>query len=61
MVQVAGVPLPDAIQMATTNPARALGLEKAKGTLQPGAYADFVFLSPELQIREIFLHGRAQA
>jgi N-acetylglucosamine-6-phosphate deacetylase len=56
MVKNVDVPLHEAIAMATANPARLIGLE-AKGRLQVGTDADFVVLSPWLQVLETFLAG----
>ena len=49
LVNEVEVPLHEAITMATRNPARAIGL-KTKGRLAVGADADFVILSPELEV-----------
>jgi N-acetylglucosamine-6-phosphate deacetylase len=54
-----GVPLATAIQMATGNPARLLGLEARKGRLIPGADADIVLLDAELGVQRVFVRGRA--
>jgi len=56
MVGEVGVPLHEAIAMATANPARAL-LRKDKGTLEIGGDADFVVFSPELEVVQTFLAG----
>jgi N-acetylglucosamine-6-phosphate deacetylase len=56
MVQKVGVPLGEAIAMATANPARALG-SKPKGTIEVGADADLVVLSPELEVLLTFVGG----
>jgi N-acetylglucosamine-6-phosphate deacetylase len=56
MVRQVGVPLPEAVGMATANPARALGLA-TKGKLEPGADADFVVLSKELEVMQTFVAG----
>src|SRR6184192_2736461 len=56
MVNQVGVPLHEAITMATANPARALGLE-GKGRLAVGADADLVIFSPELQVLGTFAGG----
>ena len=61
MVELAGVPLVEAVQMATLNPARALGLEKQKGTLAAGADADLVILDDTLNVIRTFVGGRAVA
>jgi N-acetylglucosamine-6-phosphate deacetylase len=50
------VPLHEAIAMATANPARAASL-RDKGTLQVGTDADFVILSPELEVMQTFVGG----
>jgi N-acetylglucosamine-6-phosphate deacetylase len=47
-----GVPLLDAVRMATSQPAAALGLTR-KGQLMPGADADFVVLTPQLKVERV--------
>jgi N-acetylglucosamine-6-phosphate deacetylase len=56
MVRDVGPPLHEAIMMATANPARAIGLE-TKGRLAVGADADFVVISPELEVLRTFAGG----
>ena len=56
MVSDVDVPLHETITMATANPARAIGLE-TKGNLAVGADADFVVLSPELEVLRTFTRG----
>jgi N-acetylglucosamine-6-phosphate deacetylase len=56
MVRKVGVPLHEAVMMATENPARAIGL-KAKGHLAAAADADLVVLSPELQVLRTLAGG----
>ena len=53
------IPLHEAVAMASANPARALGA-KTKGRLEAGADADFVVLSPELEVRADLRRGRAR-
>ncbi|MGI8820022.1 MAG: N-acetylglucosamine-6-phosphate deacetylase, partial [Chthoniobacterales bacterium] len=53
-VREIGVPLPEAIGMATANPARAAGLA-GKGKLEVGCDADFVVLSPALEVLQTFV------
>jgi N-acetylglucosamine-6-phosphate deacetylase len=57
MVRTTGVPLHEAIRMATENPARALGLEEKKGCLAAGADADLVVLSPAFEVVRTFSRG----
>jgi len=54
-----GVPLAAAVQMASFNPARLLGMESRKGRLAPGADADILLLDESLKIRGVFARGRA--
>ena len=56
MVKEVGVPLPEAVAMASANPARALGLT-AKGKLEVGADADLVVMTPGLEVVQTFLAG----
>ena len=57
MVNKVNVPLHEAIAMATQNPARAIGLD-TKGRLAVGADADFVVLSPGLDVLRTFAAGK---
>ena len=57
LVREGGVPLVEAIRMATLNPARALRLPR-KGVLAPGADADLVLLSDDLEVVATFVQGR---
>ena len=56
IVRDVDVPLYEAIAMATAYPARAIGLA-TKGRLAVGADADFVVLSPDLEVLRTFIHG----
>jgi N-acetylglucosamine-6-phosphate deacetylase len=56
MVNEVGVPLHEAVAMASANPASVLGM-KAKGKLEPGADADLVVLSPQLEVVETLVGG----
>jgi N-acetylglucosamine-6-phosphate deacetylase len=52
-----GVSLPDAVAAATRIPADLIGRHDL-GRLRPGAAADLVWLSPELQTRATWIAGR---
>ena len=56
MVKTVGIPLHEAVRMATETPARAMGW-KSKGILAVGMDADLVVLSPELKVLEAFSCG----
>ena len=54
----AGVALTDVLRAASTNPARLLGLTD-RGVIRPGARADLVALTPDLQIEQAWVGGTA--
>jgi N-acetylglucosamine-6-phosphate deacetylase len=58
MVEQVDVPLCEAVQMATLNPARALGLEDKIGALEPGRLADLVVLNDDLGVHMTFVQGQ---
>jgi N-acetylglucosamine-6-phosphate deacetylase len=60
-VQQGGVPLREAVEMATLTPARILGIEARKGSLVPGADADLVLLDSDLAVRRVLRAGREVA
>ncbi|MDD4569135.1 MAG: N-acetylglucosamine-6-phosphate deacetylase [Tepidanaerobacteraceae bacterium] len=53
MVHMVGVSLQDAVRMATLNPARAIGLDKNKGSIEIGKDADFVIFDEQLNILNV--------
>ena len=54
-----GIPLEEALAMACTYPAMALGLGDRRGRIAPGHAADFVVLDERLAVRETYLNGRS--
>ena len=46
----ADLSLAEALRMASYNPARVIGMEKKKGSLEPGKDADIVLLDDELKV-----------
>ena len=46
-----------AIEAATLHPARCLGVEDKKGTLDYGSDADFVLLDDDLNVKATFVAG----
>ncbi|HET9535780.1 MAG TPA: amidohydrolase family protein, partial [Mesorhizobium sp.] len=58
-VRLAQVPLEDALCAASLTPATFLGLEHERGTLLPGARADFVALTQELKVIATWIDGSA--
>ena len=58
MRRLAGVPLLDAVRMATATPARVLGMEHEIGVLAPGARADIVVCDDDLNVWKTLVGGR---
>ncbi len=59
-VELARIPLADALRAASLTPARFLGLDGERGALAPGARADFVALTSELAVIETWIDGVAE-
>lgn len=57
MVQKADIPLEDAVRMASETPARLMGIDDRKGSLQRGKDADVVVLDHKLNVRAIWSGG----
>jgi len=57
MVQAAGVPLVDAIQMITATPASILGLAGSKGAVLPGHDADLVLFDEDIRVHATIIKG----
>jgi N-acetylglucosamine-6-phosphate deacetylase len=58
MISAAGVPLCEAVRMASLNPARILGLEEKKGSIAVGKDADLTLFDERISVREVFLKGK---
>jgi N-acetylglucosamine-6-phosphate deacetylase len=56
-----GVPLREALRMATLLPARRLGLAGKKGIIAVGADADLVALTPDLRVAGVMTRGAGLA
>ncbi|MBX9579737.1 MAG: N-acetylglucosamine-6-phosphate deacetylase [Gemmataceae bacterium] len=57
MHRAAGVPLPEAVRMATLTPARILGVDAEVGSLEVGKRADLVVLDIGLEVRHVYIGG----
>jgi N-acetylglucosamine-6-phosphate deacetylase len=58
MHTTAGVPLPEAVRMASLTPARILGVEADIGSLEAGKRADLVVLDAELNVKQVYIGGQ---
>ncbi|OCP34521.1 N-acetylglucosamine-6-phosphate deacetylase [Ensifer sp. LC163] len=52
-----GLPVEEALRMASAYPADAMGISSHKGRLLPGSDADFVLLTPELAMGSTWIGG----
>lgn len=58
IAEFAGLSINQAISMATSTPAAAIGLAGRKGSLQPGADADIVFVDREMNVKTAMVGGK---
>jgi N-acetylglucosamine-6-phosphate deacetylase len=64
MVRLAGVSIENAVQMATCNPAKLIGIDKKKGIIAPGFDADIIIFDDNIDIsativKGVLVYGRA--
>ncbi|WP_373232481.1 N-acetylglucosamine-6-phosphate deacetylase [Cohnella sp.] len=57
LVREVGVSLLDASKMASTNPARQLGIGNVTGSLEAGKSADFILLDASLELQHVWIRG----
>ena len=55
--RLAGVPLHEAVRMASLTPARILGIDDEVGSLEAGKRADLVALDAELNVKQVYVGG----
>lgn len=58
MIQLAGVPLVDAVKMMTITPARIIGVQDKKGRIAPGMDADLVLFDEDIHVTMTMVRGR---
>jgi len=56
-VRLLGVPLSEAVRMASTYPAQCIGLGAQRGRIAPGYHADLVLLDEALAVRASWIGG----
>lgn len=52
-----GIPLEDAVRAATLTPARAIGIDDERGSIEVGKVADLVVLDEGLNVKHVILRG----
>ena len=58
LIEQVGVPLPEAVRMASLTPARVIGVHDRKGSLAPGKDADVVIFDDDFTPWRVFISGR---
>lgn len=58
LIDVVGIPLAEAIRMATLTPARAIGFDSRKGSLEAGKDADLVIFEDDFTVWRTMIGGR---
>ena len=54
-----GIPFGTAVRCASVNPARAIGVYDRYGSIAPGKTADLVLMDEQLQVKQVYLRGKA--
>nr|WP_318479691.1 N-acetylglucosamine-6-phosphate deacetylase [Photobacterium leiognathi] len=60
MIMLTGVPEWEAVQMATSVPAKYVGIDDKLGFIKPGYNASFALLDPQFQIQATLIDGQWQ-
>lgn len=58
MIDLAGVPLTDAVRMMTSTPANIMGIDDRKGSLIKGKDGDIVIFDDDIQVDKTIIAGR---
>ena len=58
MINIAEVPLTDAVKMLTATPARIMGLQDKKGSLKAGLDADVILFDENIAIDKTIIAGK---
>jgi N-acetylglucosamine-6-phosphate deacetylase len=56
-VEKAGIPLPEALRMASLYPATVIGEQARRGIIAPGAQADLILLDEQLNLLQVIVDG----
>ena len=56
-----GLPLYEVVNMASLYPARSVGVDAQKGSLEPGKDADFLIADADFNVRETYVRGERMA
>lgn len=56
-VNICGIPLADALNMASLHPAKVLGLESSLASVEPDKTADLLLVNEDLALKKCFVNG----
>ena len=60
MVQKAGLPVWEAVKMASYNPASFMGIDGQYGSIEPGKSADLLIFDDDIRISSVYVSGKKQ-
>ncbi len=58
MLAASGASLVEVVRMVSLTPARIAGLQRDRGSIEPGKRADLVHLDEQLRVRQVWIGGR---
>ena len=58
LVRVCGVPLPEAVRMASRTPLSVVGLSDSKGEIAPGYDEDLILFDEEIRVQRVVIRGK---
>jgi N-acetylglucosamine-6-phosphate deacetylase len=58
MVDIAEIPLLDAVQMLTLNPARIMKIDNQIGSIETGKQADLVLFDEKIEVKMTIVGGK---
>ena len=56
-VEKVGIPLPEALRMASLYPATLMGIDHTYGCIKPGSAAEFILIGEDLSLKRLLLAG----
>lgn len=58
MIQIADIPIIEAVSMMTLTPARIMKIDKHKGSITPGKDGDILIFDKEINIQTAMVRGK---
>ncbi|WP_350344082.1 N-acetylglucosamine-6-phosphate deacetylase [Proteinivorax tanatarense] len=57
MINMVGIPVCEAVRMATLNPAQMIGVSRDKGSIEAGKDADLIIFDDEINVTDVIIGG----